>query len=424
MSLTKEDGIHISKVFEDYFGNFERIDEYMRDQKLNSLADIPSNPLFPPEDDLFVNFNMHPNDMDLDVVEIPNSQWETLLSITSSHVNSPSPGRNIRLAVIEKNTKSYIGFIRLGSPIINCKPRNVLLNQVFTQSKENASRFNNSTMMGFTIVPAQPFGYNYLGGKLLAAICCSHKVREICNKKYDMNLCLFETTSLYGSTKSVSQYDGMKPFIRFKGVTDSDFLPMMHGRPYEDLVSFVEEKVGKIVDDGISSRKLKISQRIISLTKQALKGSTELEHFLKIIEDAKNLTEQKRYYVSDYGFKNYIDYVNTGNKDIWDTLFIYMNFNFSYYQISDEDTLPQEYPTFKRLMGIHESKLCPLYKFSPDKGTRENSLIPVLEMLQFFNEETLKLFKKYYQKDFIKELESDNKIDLKILNFLKLNNYI
>jgi hypothetical protein len=310
MSLTKEDAIYISSVFEDYFGHLERIDDYMREQKLASLADMPSNPLFPPEDDLFSDFTMHPNDMSFDVQDIPNSQWDTLLNITSSHINGASPGRNLKLAVRETNTNKFVGFIRLGSPIINCKPRNEMLEQVFTQSKEGASRFNNASMMGFVIVPSQPFGYNYLGGKLLAAICCSHKVREICNKKYNMNLCLFETTSLYGSSKTVSQYDGMKPFIRYKGVTESDFLPMMHGKPYENLKNFVEGKIGVFVEEGVSSRKLKISQRIIALTKQALKGSTELQHFLKIIENAKSLTEQKRYYVSDYGFMNSIEYVN------------------------------------------------------------------------------------------------------------------
>ena len=50
-----------------------------------------------------------------------------------------------------------------------------------------------------------------------------------------MNLCLFETTSLYGSSKQVSQYDGMKPFIRFQGITDSDMIPMMHGEKYTEL---------------------------------------------------------------------------------------------------------------------------------------------------------------------------------------------
>jgi hypothetical protein len=310
MNLTKEEALYCLNAFEDYFGNFDRIDQYMRDQKLNSLAGLSSNPLFPIEDDLFSDFTMHPNDMDIEVCEAPSEEWETLLNITSSHVNIAPVGRNIKLAVKEKNTGKYIGFIRLGSPVINCKPRNEMIGQVFTQQPEWGKRFNNSAMMGFVIVPSQPFGFNYLGGKLLAAICCSHAVREIVNKKYDMNLCLFETTSLYGSSKTVSQYDGMKPYIRYKGLTDSDFLPMMHGKPYDDLRDYVQDKVGELVGKDTSSKKLKITMKIVSLTKAALKGTDDYARFNTIIENAKNLTEQKRYYISNYGFKNFIDYVN------------------------------------------------------------------------------------------------------------------
>jgi len=53
MMITKENALHCAKVFEDYFGNFNRVDEYMRDQKLNSLGGLSTNPLFPIEDDLF-----------------------------------------------------------------------------------------------------------------------------------------------------------------------------------------------------------------------------------------------------------------------------------------------------------------------------------------------------------------------------------
>ena len=310
MKLTKEDAIHCAKVFEDYFGNFDRIDEYMKDQKLASLADMHSNPLFPPEDDLFSDFTMHPKDMAIEVTECNSTEWETLLNITSSHVNIAPVGRNVKLAVKERNTGKYLGFIRLGSPVINCKPRNDLLGQVFTQQPEWGKRFNNSAMMGFVIVPTQPFGFNYLGGKLLAAICCSHAVREIVNKKYNMNLCLFETTSLYGSSKTVSQYDGMKPYIRYKGLTDSDFLPMMHGKPYDDLRDYVQDIVGELVEKDASSKKLKITMKIVSLTKAALKGTDDFTRFTTIIDNAKNLTEQKRYYTSNYGFKNFVDYVN------------------------------------------------------------------------------------------------------------------
>ena len=309
MNLTFDEALHCAKVFEDYFGNFNRIDEYMKDQKLASLSELPTNPLFPLEDDLFSDFTMHPKDMDFEVCEIPIETWETLLNITSSHINISPVGRQVRLAVKEKNTDKIVGFIRLGSPVINMKPRNEMLGQVFTQEPEWAKRFNDSAMMGFVIVPTQPFGYNYLGGKLLAAICTSHEVREMVNKKYGMNLCLFETTSLYGSSKTVSQYDGMKPYIRYSGLTDSDFVPMMHGKAYDDLKNFVEDKVGEIVDPEASSKKLKITMRIISLVKASLKNTPEGQAFIATIEKAKGLTEQKRYYHSNYGYKNVVDYI-------------------------------------------------------------------------------------------------------------------
>ena len=310
MILDKDSALHCAKVFEDYFGNFNRIDEYMKDQKLKSLGDL-GDPLFPLEDDLFSDFTMNPKDMDFEIIEMSTESWENLLNITSSHVNIAPVGRQIRLGVKEKNTGKIIGFLRLGSPVINMKPRNDMLGQVFTQQKEWGTRFNNSTMMGFVIVPAQPFGYNYLGGKLLAGICTSHEIREIVNKKYKMNLCLFETTSLYGSSKTVSQYDGMKPFIRYKGLTDSDFIPMMHGKEYDDLVVYVKDKVGDIVEADASSKKLKITMKIIALTKSALKNDKDaLVIFNNTIQKAKDLTEQKRYYISDYGFKNTVDFVN------------------------------------------------------------------------------------------------------------------
>ena len=311
MNLTKEQAQYCSNVFSNYFDHFNGIEDYIRDQKLNSLSTrSPVLPGMGPEEDLFSDFTMHPNDMNFELVEMPQESWDVYLNMISSHSNMTSiPGRCLRLAILEKNTNKWVGFIRLGSPVINMKPRNEMLGGVFTQSEVSAKSFNNTSIMGFVIVPSQPFGYNYLGGKLLAAICCSHWVREKLNKKYDMNTCLFETTSLYGSSKSSSQYDGMKPLLKFKGLTDSNFLPMMHGKPYEDLKSYVEGLVGEIVPADASSRKLKISNRIISLTKVALKGTPEGEKFQTTISRALNFTEKKRYYASNYGFSNFADVV-------------------------------------------------------------------------------------------------------------------
>ena len=117
MELNREQALHVAKVFHDYFSNMGSTEEYMRDEKLKNLENIPSS-LFPPEDDLFSDFSMHPKDMDIEVCEIDNSQWETLLAITSSHINKSPVGKNVQLSVKERNSGKILGFIRLGSPVI------------------------------------------------------------------------------------------------------------------------------------------------------------------------------------------------------------------------------------------------------------------------------------------------------------------
>jgi hypothetical protein len=103
----------------------------------------------------------------------------------------------------------------------------------------------------------------------------------------------------------------MKPFIRYKGLTDSDFLPMLHGKTYTDLKEYVENITGQpLAPLDASSRKLKISNAIVSMVGIALKGTPEGVKFKETIEKAKNLNEQKRYFISDYGYKNMVDFVN------------------------------------------------------------------------------------------------------------------
>lgn len=306
--LNTDQALHCANIFNNYFGQFERIDQYMRDQKMAQIDALPQTlPGMGFDTDMFDDFSLSPQDMDLEVVELDNYTWDTCINMISSHSNMVSiPGKTLKLAVKEKNTNKFVGFVRFGSPVINCKPRNDLLGRV-----PELTVFNKTAIMGFVIVPCQPFGYNYLGGKLLAALCCSHEVREQLNKKYGMNLVMFETTSLYGNTKGASMYDGMKPMLRYKGNTMSDFIPMLHGKPYLDLVEYVENIVGRgqLVKEGASSRKLKMTNAIIGLIKKSLKDE-ELKRFKETIENAKGLTEQKRYYVSNYGVENFVDIVN------------------------------------------------------------------------------------------------------------------
>ena len=308
MLLEPNDAIYAADKFIDYFSNTGRIDEYLRTVKLDRISQQPTSiPGFGPEDDLFSNFDMHPEDMDIRIFTagdnkgFSNEYFNERLQITMSHAfESSIPGKSLKWIVQEMNTNKTIGFIRFGSPTINSRPRNEWLGDV-----PELSRFNRHAIMGFVIVPTQPFGFNYLGGKLLALLCCSHTAREQLNRKYNADICLFETTSLYGSTKSSSQYDGLKPYMRYKGLTDSDFTPLLHDNIFHDLNKwFIARNNDKtLVKEDASSRKLKTQQKMISIIKKSL-PSQKVAEFQTAIVNAKNLTEQKRFYMSTYGFSN------------------------------------------------------------------------------------------------------------------------
>ena len=316
MILNREDALYASNVFVDYFASFGRIDDYLRKVKLERMSNYPTSlPGMGPQDDFFNDHTMHPNDMEFECREVSNEIFVNYLEIVTSHAVEVSvPGKAIKWVVYEKNTGQIAGFIRLGSPTINSKPRNMFLGKPLdTMSKEVMKRFNDSTIMGFALVAVQPFGFNCLGGKLLAAIACSHMAKDILDKKYGGPFCMFETTSLYGTTKSVSQYDGMKPFLRHKGETVSDFAPLINDEKYRQLKSWFEDKIGEpLVGAEVSSRKLKAQTKMISIIKASLKDVDDdaYNKFCQTFLDAKKLTEQKRAYMSDYGFDNVKEYMN------------------------------------------------------------------------------------------------------------------
>ena len=304
MILNREDSIYAATKLMKYFKDFKRIDDYFRARKIERVRNIPSPlPGMSLEDDLFQNFDMHPNDMNFSVVQIPTKLFDTLLEKTASFSPDENPGKTLKLVVKETTTNTIVGFIRYGSPLINSKPRNDYLGDV-----PDLDIFNKRAIMGFNIVPVQPFGYNCLGGKLLAAICCSHASRRMLNKKYDTEFCLFETTSLYGNIKGASMYDGMRPYLRYKGDTQSKFLLTLGEEIYPEMKSWFTEKNGgeELLRQGISSRKLKMQTKMVGIIKASLRehDTKAYELFSKEISNASDVTTQKRFYMSEYGYAN------------------------------------------------------------------------------------------------------------------------
>ena len=318
MLLKEQDAVYAADKFINYFSNMDRIDEYLRNVKIERvLSRSPLSQFYEEEDThgMFTAYDMHPEDMDIacyEAVDLKKTsgrisgirslkEFNEKLQITTSHaVEDSVPGKSLKWMIVEKNTNTIIGFCRFGSPTINSKPRNDWLG-----TTPDLGIFNRHAIMGFIIVPTQPFGYNYLGGKLLAMLCCTHEVRDILNKKYDADICHFETTSLYGTTKSSSQYDGLKPILRYKGLTQSNFTPLLHDHIFKNLNKwFIERNNGDLlVKADASSRKLKTQTKMISIIKKNLSSQKAVE-FQTAIVNAKNLTEKKRVYFSDYGFAN------------------------------------------------------------------------------------------------------------------------
>jgi len=307
MIISEADATWAADEFINYFGNFTSIEDYLRFVKKELVP--RANPLMSMEDEFF-NEDISPDEMEFEIRfigdrfdnSLPQDHYKNLLAAVSSHNNETNiPGRELRWMVYEKRTQKVIGFIRFGSPTINSKPRNVWLDQ-----PANLSLLNRHTAMGFVIVPSQPFGYNYLGGKLLALLCVSHFARETLNKVFEKDIALFETTSLYGSTTSASQYDGLKPFFRYKGLTESKFLPLLHDRVFHklhDRFTLLNNNT-PLTDNKASSKKMKRQTKMIASIKKSLKDENKLQQFNAVIEMAFGLTQKKRFYISDYGYGN------------------------------------------------------------------------------------------------------------------------
>ena len=310
MIIPEKDTLWAVDEFIQYFSRMQNIEDYLRYVKKEVIK--TTNTLFPLHDEFF-NEDIHPNDMEFDIrfvgsrfdKSLPQDHYNTLLRAVSSHNNESNiPGRELRWMVYEKNTDTLLGFIRFGSPTINSKPRNIWLGKA-----PNLSIFNRHAAMGFVIVPSQPFGYNYLGGKLLALLCCSHFARETLNEVFEKDIALFETTSLYGSTTDASQYDGLKPFMRYKGLTESKFLPLLHDEAFHKLHDrFKALNDNKpLTDNRASSKKMKRQTKMISILRNSMKEygmDSQLEEFNTVVSTALSLTQKKRTYFCEYGYSN------------------------------------------------------------------------------------------------------------------------
>src|SRR6056300_1261547 len=150
-----------------------------------------------------------------------SERWNTLRTFLSTMKNNSNIGRQLFFNVKDNRSGKYLGVICISGDFMDLTPRDKAIG--WDRETKTYKGKINSTAIGSSIVPTQPLGYSFTGGKLLAYLCLSDEVQNLWKEKYKDTLVGVTTTSLYGKAKAntLSQYDGLKYWKRMGFTTGS-----------------------------------------------------------------------------------------------------------------------------------------------------------------------------------------------------------
>lgn len=183
-----------------------------------------------------------------------------------------TPGRFLRFLVRDKVTEKYLGATSVASDVIIITDRDKYIGWTKEQKLEGEKKLNYSAI-GSCIMSTQPFGYNFLGAKLTAALVTSKSVRDVWEETYGCKMVGMTTTSLYG-TKSF--YNGV-PQWRKCGASagkisikpDEKYYAYWHQHIKEEYAEEYKRKMTQ--KPGVSGPVTGAKQRIIDMIFKHLK---------------------------------------------------------------------------------------------------------------------------------------------------------
>jgi hypothetical protein len=180
----------------------ESVDDYMDLEPVLEYTDDSGKGTKKGVDGSDVAYNIDRN-MDLPV------RFNALKSFITNGRNNSNIGRNLHFIVKDNKTSKYLGVVTISSDFLDLTPRDKYIG--WDRTLKTQGGMINHTGIGSSIVPTQPLGYNYVGGKLLSLLCLSDEVQRLWKQQYGDIMVGVTTTSLYGNTKAngLSQYDGL-----------------------------------------------------------------------------------------------------------------------------------------------------------------------------------------------------------------------
>jgi len=123
--------------------------------------------------------------------------WKYLRYMIHTFEFTSGIGRLMRFIIKDDHTGKVLGIASLASDVVSLGVRDKYIG--WDQTMKFDDRKLNHTAIASTIVPTQPFGYNFLGGKLLASMLLTKEVRDGWKEKFGDVLVGITTTSLYGA---------------------------------------------------------------------------------------------------------------------------------------------------------------------------------------------------------------------------------
>ena len=190
---------------------------------------------------------------------------------------SQTPGRFLKFLITDGNEDNpkYLGAVSVSSDVITIQDRDVYLGWTPKNKLEDGKLVHSA--IGSCIMSTQPFGYNFLGGKLIACLITSSAVRDVWKKLYGQTLVGMTTTSLYGS---YSMYNSLKWWHKCGTSAgkipikpDDTFYQIWHDWIKENKS---DEYIKKMTQkDDVSGPVTGAKQRVLSMIFQELKIKTQ-----------------------------------------------------------------------------------------------------------------------------------------------------
>lgn len=139
--------------------------------------------------------------------ELLNKDWTFLRICAHTLEFNQTPGRFLKFLIVDENRPEtpYLGILSVSSDVITISDRDKYIG--WTSDNKLKDKKLSHSSIGSTIISTQPFGYNFLGGKLAAAMVVSKCVQDKWKELYDQTLVGMTTTSLYGK---YSMYNSLK----------------------------------------------------------------------------------------------------------------------------------------------------------------------------------------------------------------------